>query len=187
MTPFRRATHRRLVADPRRGRLLLQLAFVADADADELEQRWAWPPVDWLDLPDETRAEVERLRALSSQLAADAARLGVRGGMDEAFREVHAAVQPMLDTAARRDLLALEVADALEAGATLSAGDVEVGPVSSRRGLPIFEATRGGVALNTALSADAAAAAFCGERGAGEDAARAALEAWERQEEERAA
>ncbi|MGK3995051.1 hypothetical protein [Sorangium sp. So ce1024] len=187
MSTFRLAAHRRLVTDPRRGRLLLQLAFVADKEAEAIWDPYAWPPVRFDALSPEQRAEYDRLQALGAALYADAAKLGVRGGTDEAFRAVFAAAAPLFEAAARRENLAWDVAEALEAGAILSAGDVEVGPVSSRRGLPLFEATRGGVALNVSLSAESAAAAFCGERGAGVEAARAALEAWERREEERAA
>jgi hypothetical protein len=89
VTSFRLSAHRRLVTDPLRGRLLLQAAYVALADADALDP-YAWPPVH---LSEETRAEIDRLRALSNALAADAARFGVRGGIQEAFGEVFAAAE----------------------------------------------------------------------------------------------
>jgi hypothetical protein len=95
VTTFRLASHRRLVADPRRGRLLLQAAYVATADADAIWDQYAWPPVSFESLSEEQRAEIDRLRALSDELAADAARLGVRGGIREAFGEVFAAAAKM--------------------------------------------------------------------------------------------
>jgi hypothetical protein len=188
VTTFRLSAHRRLVADPRRGRLLLQLAYVATADADALWDAHAWPPVLWTELSDEQRAEIEGLRALGDELAAEAARLGVRGGTDEAFRDVLAWAAPRIEAAVEREHLVWEVARALEEGAVLEAGDVEAAQIgSARSGAPLFAAYRDGEPLTSVLSADAAAAAFCGERGAGEEAARAALEAWEQKEEERAA
>jgi hypothetical protein len=92
VTTSRLAAHRHLAADLRRGRLLLQAAYVATADADALWNQFAWPQVPWASLSEEQRAEIDRLRALSDELAADAARLGVRGGIQEAFGEVFAAV-----------------------------------------------------------------------------------------------
>jgi hypothetical protein len=91
MITIRLSAHRRLVADPRRGRLLLQLAYVAMADADAIWDQFAWPPVRFDSLSEEQRAEIERLRDLSDELGAEAARLGVRGGIQEAFGEVFAA------------------------------------------------------------------------------------------------
>lgn len=85
---FRLASHRHFVADPARGRLLLQLAYVADRDADAICDPYAWPPVQ---ITEEQRAEVEHLSDTSTALAAEAARLGVRGGVQEAFGEVFAA------------------------------------------------------------------------------------------------
>lgn len=85
----RLSSYRRLVTDPALGRLLLQAAYVALADADALDP-YTWPPVQ---LSEETRAEIDRLRAISNALAADAARYGVRGGIQEAFGEVFAAVE----------------------------------------------------------------------------------------------
>jgi hypothetical protein len=184
VTPIRLSSHRRLVADPRRGRLLLQAAYVALADADALWDQYAWPPVPFASLSEETRDEIERLRALSDELAADAARFGVRGGIQEAFGEVFAAVGERMAAGADREHLAWEVARALEAGAILVAGGAEVALIgASRSGVQLFAAYRGSEPLNRTLSADAAAAAFCGERGAGEEAARTALEAWESGEE----
>lgn len=86
---LRLSAHRRLVTDPRRARMLLQVAYVALADADALDP-YAWPPVQ---LCDKQRVEIDRLRALSNELAADAARRGVRGGIQEAFGEVFAAAE----------------------------------------------------------------------------------------------
>jgi hypothetical protein len=40
---------------------------------------------------EEVRAEIDRLRALSDEIAADAARRGVRGGIQAAFGEAFAA------------------------------------------------------------------------------------------------
>jgi hypothetical protein len=140
--------------------------------------------VSFASLLEEQRAEIDRLRALSNELAADAARLGVRGGIQEAFGEVFAWAAPRIEAALEREHLVWEVARALEAGAVLEAGDVEAAQIgSSRAGVPLFAAYRDGEPLTSVLSADAAAAAFCGERGAGDEAARAALEAWESREE----
>jgi hypothetical protein len=181
MTSLRLASHRRFVTDPRRGRLLLQLAYVASADERAIHDPYAWPP---MLLSEEQRAEVERLRVLGEEICADAARLGVRGGIQEAFGEVFAWAAPRIEAALEREHLVWEVARALEAGAILEAGDVEVAQIgSARSGAPLFAAYRDGEPLTSVLSADAAAAAFCGERGAGEEAARAALEAWESGEE----
>ncbi len=185
---FRRAAHRRLVADPRRGRLLLQLAYVADKEAEAIWDPYAWPPGRFDSLSPEQRAEYDRLCAHANALAAEAARLGVRGGTEEAFREVFAAAAPLMEAAADREYLVWEVARALEAGAILMAPRCSVGPLGEAvpSGSAAFAVYRdpGGVMINNGrFGADAAAAAFCGERGAGEEAARAALEAWESREE----
>jgi hypothetical protein len=76
MITIRLAAHRRLAADPRRGRLLLQLAYVADRDAEPLWDEYAWPQVAFTSLPADQRAEIEHLRTTSNALAAEAARLG---------------------------------------------------------------------------------------------------------------
>ncbi|XXX79208.1 hypothetical protein WMF30_10580 [Sorangium sp. So ce134] len=189
---FRIAAHQHFAHRACRGRLLLQLAYVADAEARAIWDPYAWPPVRWCDLSDEQRAEHDRLCAQGKDLAAEAARLGVRGGADEAFRDVYAAAAPLFEAGAEREHLVWEVARALEAGAILMAPRCSVGPlgeaVPSGRAAFACYVDPGGVMINNGrFSADVAAAAFCGERGAGEEAARAALEGWESREEERAA
>ena len=64
--------------------MLLQLSFVALAEADALEDRYAYPARRMT--PEEER-EWGRLRAVSQRLAYRAAEKGVAGGSDEAFGE----------------------------------------------------------------------------------------------------
>lgn len=186
MTRLRLAAHRHFVADPARGRLLLQLAYVADRDAEALWDQYAWPPVPFASLPEEARAEVDRLRALFDDLAVEAARLGVRGGIQEAFRDVFALAAPRIEAAAEREFLVWEVAQALRSGAVLRASGVTAGPMGEDPSGSDYAVVRDadGALLNPdKMGESGAAAAFCGERGAGEEAARAALEAWESREE----
>ena len=189
---LRLAAHRRLVAAPRRGRLLLQLAYVADKEAEAIWDPYAWPPVRFDSLSSEQRAEYDRLCAHANAMSAEAARLGVRGGVEQAFGEVFAAAAPLMEAAAEREHLVWEVARALEAGAILVAPRCSAGPLgeavpSGRAAFAVYTDPGGVMINNGKFSVDAAAAAFCGERGAGEETARAALEAWESREEERAA
>lgn len=189
---FRRAAHRRLVADPQRGRLLLQLSYLAIAESTALYDPYAYPPVRWDELSPELRAEVEEVEASGRACWKEAARLGVTGGADAAFEPVRAAVRPLLESAADRDQLAWEIARALERGAILLSPTCTVGPLCHAVGRNdgAFAAYRdpGGVMLNEGdTSAEGAAAAFVGERGAGVEHAREALERWEQRRGEEAA
>jgi hypothetical protein len=88
VTSFRRSAHARLVDDLSRGRLLMQLAYLAGAEQGAIYDPYAWPPVPFSSLPPERQADVEHLRALDTRLCQEARRLGVTGGKDDAFREV---------------------------------------------------------------------------------------------------
>lgn len=65
------------------GQLLLQLSFVALAEADAIEDTYAWPPRSRL--TDEEECEASRLRSLSARLAYRAAEKGWTCGTHGAF------------------------------------------------------------------------------------------------------
>jgi hypothetical protein len=90
VSAFRLAAHRRLVSDPRRGRLMMQLAYLVGAEQDAIWDPYAWPPVAFSSLPAERQADLDHMRWLDGQLCEEARRLGVTGGKDEAFGEVFA-------------------------------------------------------------------------------------------------
>lgn len=81
---FRRAAHGRL-GHLRRGRLMLQLAYLASAEQNAIWDPYAWPPVSISSLSPTRRKDLEYLRALEARLGAEALRCGVTGGMDEAL------------------------------------------------------------------------------------------------------
>lgn len=191
---FRRSAHRRLVEDPRRGRLLLQLAYLADAEARAIYDPYDWPQRSFTDLSPEQRAEYDEYCRSATACAREAARLGVVSGREAAFRDVFAAAKPLIEAAYARDDLARDVANAIKHGAVLHAGGCRVFRHGERRteldqaiglGIVILD---GGEALTDDDATDLAAAqVFVGERGAGAVAARAALERWERERGEEAA
>lgn len=166
VTAFRHAAHRRLVEDPRRGRLLLQLAYVADRDAERGGCHGA-----------------RRLRALGDELAAAAARLGVTGGVEAAFGEVFARAEELSAPAEAREQLVALAAQALAVGAVLDVAGVTArlcGEVVRPWGVePLYVVERDGAVVAGQQDDLGAAACFVGAQGAGEVGAAEALAHWE--------
>lgn len=112
-----------------RGRLFVELAYLAGAEADAL-----WEPYDhraarYADLPAETRVERERLERLRRTFGAVADRLGaVDWCLEASLQALEARYAGLSAAIVLRDDTAEGIAEALLAGAIVHAGPCTAGP-----------------------------------------------------------